>query len=135
VANVSTTTESAAVVRRFSDLLRSGKLHEASEVMSEDVAIRHTPALPYGGEYRGRDGFTELVNKMMGMVTPTRLTETEWLAVGDIMTARTTVRFTSIASGEAAETRVVEISTVRDGHIVELDVYYKDPRAVSAILT
>ncbi len=129
-----TETDSEAVVRRFYDFLRAGKLQEASEVMSEDVVIRHT-ALPYGGEYHGRDGFLELLKRFTESVTPSRLTDTEWLPSGNVMTARTVVRFTANASGEAVEMRVVEMSTVRDGEIVELDMYYKDPAAITTILT
>lgn len=38
------------------------------------------------------------------------------------------------ASGKSVEMGVAEIYTVRDGMIAELDVYYKDPAAVAALL-
>jgi hypothetical protein len=44
------------------------------------------------------------------------------------------VTFTSRASGKSVEMRLVEVYTVRNGLIVELDVYYKDPSAVAALL-
>jgi uncharacterized protein len=45
---------------------------------------------------------------------------------------RTRMKFTSRGSGRSAEVGLVEIYTVRDGLIAELDVYYKDPSAVAA---
>jgi ketosteroid isomerase-like protein len=42
--------------------------------------------------------------------------------------------FTARASGKGVEMALVEVYTVRDGLIVELDVYYKDPSAVAALL-
>jgi uncharacterized protein len=42
--------------------------------------------------------------------------------------------FTSRASGKSVELGLVEIYTVRDGQITELDVYNKDPAAVTALL-
>jgi ketosteroid isomerase-like protein len=52
----------------------------------------------------------------------------------DVVAARFRLRFISRASGESVEMGLVEIYTVRDGRIAELDVYYKDPAAVAAIL-
>ena len=42
--------------------------------------------------------------------------------------------FTARASGESAEMGVAEVLSVRDGLIVELDVFYKDSSAVRALL-
>jgi uncharacterized protein len=41
---------------------------------------------------------------------------------------------TARASSESIEMRVAEVMSVRDGLIVELDVFYKDPRALAALL-
>jgi len=43
--------------------------------------------------------------------------------------------FTARTSGESVEMDLVELYKVRDGQIVELDVYYKDPSAVASLLT
>jgi ketosteroid isomerase-like protein len=63
------------------------------------------------------------------------------LAAGPITTdplgavaARFRLTFISRASGKSVQTRLVEIYTVRGGRIAELDVYYKDPSAVAALL-
>jgi ketosteroid isomerase-like protein len=48
--------------------------------------------------------------------------------------ARFRLTFISRASGKSVQTRLVEIYTVRGGRIAELDVYYKDPSAVAALL-
>jgi hypothetical protein len=42
--------------------------------------------------------------------------------------------FTARAFGRSVQMGLVEIYTVPDGLIVELDVYYKDPSAVAALL-
>jgi hypothetical protein len=42
--------------------------------------------------------------------------------------------FTARASGESVEMSMAEVFTVHDGLIVELDVFYKNPSAVEALL-
>jgi ketosteroid isomerase-like protein len=43
--------------------------------------------------------------------------------------------FTARVSGKSVEMSLVEVYTVRDGRIAALDVYYKNPSAVAALLT
>jgi len=42
---------------------------------------------------------------------------------------------TSRASGQSVEMRVAELFSVREGRITELDVFYKSPSAVAALLS
>jgi ketosteroid isomerase-like protein len=56
------------------------------------------------------------------------------LSEGDTVAVRFRLAFTSGATGKSVEMGMVEVYTVRDGLIVELHVYYKDPSAVTALL-
>jgi hypothetical protein len=58
----------------------------------------------------------------------------QYLLADDTVAIRYRLKFTARASGQGIEMSLVEIYTVRDGLIVELDVYYKDPSAVAALL-
>jgi uncharacterized protein len=52
----------------------------------------------------------------------------------DTVVSRFRLKFTARSSGRAAEMNLVELYKVSDGLILELDVYYKDPSAVTALL-
>ncbi len=58
----------------------------------------------------------------------------QYLLADDTVALRYRLKFTARASGLSAEMSLVEIYTVRDGLIVYLDVYYKNPSAVAALL-
>ncbi|HEY2504059.1 MAG TPA: nuclear transport factor 2 family protein [Mycobacterium sp.] len=58
----------------------------------------------------------------------------QYLFADDTVAMRYRLKFTARASGKSVEMGLVEIYTVRDGLIVELDVYYKDPSAVPELL-
>jgi ketosteroid isomerase-like protein len=53
----------------------------------------------------------------------------------DTVVSRFRLAFTARTSGESVEMDLVELYKVHDGLIVDLDVYYKDPSAVAALLT
>jgi hypothetical protein len=52
----------------------------------------------------------------------------------DTVVSRFRLTFTARTSGESVEMGLVELYKVQDGLIIELDVYYKDPSAVTALL-
>ena len=58
----------------------------------------------------------------------------QYLVDGDKVVLYYRLTFTARASGKSVEMGVAEVFTVRDGLIAELDVYYKNPSAVVALL-
>jgi hypothetical protein len=59
----------------------------------------------------------------------------QYLLADNTVAMRYRLKFSARASGKSVEMGLVEIYTVRNGLITELDVYYKDPSAVAALLT
>ena len=60
--------------------------------------------------------------------------EIQFLADGEKVVLYYRLAFTARASSESVEMSMAEVFTVRDGLIVELDVFYKNPSAVAALL-
>jgi ketosteroid isomerase-like protein len=53
----------------------------------------------------------------------------------DAVAARFRLTFTARSSGEHVGMDLIEIYTMRNGLIMKLDVSYKDPSAVAALIT
>jgi len=79
--------------------------------------------VPYSGEYHRPQGFFELLGKMNAdlELTPEAI---QYLLADDTVAIRCRLKFTARASGKSVEMSLVEIYTVRNGLITELDVYY-----------
>ena len=129
-----TAERSLATVRRFMAATGTERRNERRSLLHDDFVVHEAGGLPFSGDYHGWQGFLELLNRMNDVLE---------LTVGPITTdplgdgavaARFRLTFISRASGKSVEMGLVEIYTVRDGRIAELDVYYKDPAAVAAIL-
>jgi uncharacterized protein len=122
------------VVSRFSRALGAGNIDEVRSLLHDDLIVREAGGLPYSGDYYGPQGFIDLLSRMNdafeltpGPIHRNRLDENTVLS-------RFALKLTARASGKWAEMNLVEIYRVLDGQIVELDVYYKDPSAVAALL-
>ena len=123
-----------ATVRRFIAATGVERRNERRSLLHDDFVVHEAGGLPFSGDYHGSQGFFELLNRMNDVLELTAGPITTAPLGGDTVAARFRLTFTSRASGKSVEMRLVEIYTVRDGRIAELDVYYKDPAAVAALL-
>jgi ketosteroid isomerase-like protein len=128
-------TDGVAVVSRFGAALGAKNMDAALALLHDDFIVHEAGGLPYSGDYHGPQGFVDLLTRMYeklelapGPITRDRLDD-------DTVVSRFKLRFTARASGRSVEMNLVELYRVSRGLIVELDVYYKDPSAVAALLT
>lgn len=127
--------DAVTIVRDFYGKLASEETFpEALSLLDDDFVLHSPPGLPWGGEYRGPEGFVELMTRITGMVTPESEGAMEFLDAGDRTVMRATGRFVLPASGRSATTGLVEVFAVRDGKIIDMDIYYKDPATVAALV-
>jgi uncharacterized protein len=129
-----TSEEAQATVDRFVKALVEERPDDARSLLHDELIVYEVGGVPFSGEYHGPQGFFELFGKMNEDLELTLDPGIQYLLADDTVAMRTRMTFTARASGKSAEMGLVEIYTVRDGLIVELDVYYKDPSAVAALL-
>jgi uncharacterized protein len=129
-----TAERSLATVRRFMAAAGAERMNERRSLLHDDFVVHEAGGLPFSGDYYGWQGFYELLNRMNDVLDLTAGPITTDSLGDDAVAARFRLRFISRASGESVEMGLVEIYTLLDGRIAELDVYYKDPAAVAAIL-
>lgn len=124
-----------ATVQLFSRALRERNLDEVRRLLHPDLVVHAAGGLPYSGDYYGPDGFLELFASMTKVLNlePGRLRQQS--LDDQTVVSQFRLRFEGRASGQRAEMDLVEIYRVSEGLILELDVYYKDPSAVAALLT
>jgi uncharacterized protein len=123
-----------AIVERFMNAIVEERLDDARGLLHDEFVAYEAGGVPYSGEYHGPQGFFDLLAKMTEGMDFTLGPAPQCLLAGASVAVRSRVTFTSRASGSSVEMRLVEVYTVRDGLIAELDVYYKDPSAVAALL-
>lgn len=124
-----------AIVEKFVVAFGEGRLDDALSLLHDEFVIHAASGLPYSGDYLGAEGFSALIAKILPVLDLTPSPEMEYLVDGDKVVIYYRLTFTARASGDSVEMGVAEVFSVRDGLIAELDVFYKDPSAVAALLT
>jgi uncharacterized protein len=123
--------ENIRVVERFEHAFVRGDMDEVLSLLHEDIVVHEAASLPYAGDHRGHDGFLKLAATFNGVWEMTSPLDLTFLDAGEA-TVVVLVRYDVIAraTGNALTLDHVEIYTVRDGKITDLDVYYRDTAAI-----
>jgi uncharacterized protein len=129
-----TTGNALAIVESFMHAIVEERLDDARSLLGDDFVAYEAGGLPYSGEYHSPQGFFDLLAKMTEGLEFTLGPAPQLLLDGDSVAVRSRVTFTARATGKSVEVKLVEVYTVNDGLIAELDVYYQDPAAVAALL-
>lgn len=131
--------EAKRVVQAFEDACEraftGGSMEDVFELLDPEVVIHEVDSVPYPGTFRGHEGFVQVGGGFQAaweMVGPLRYT-----LIGDAdedkVVSIVQVDVKSRATGRPFDLRMTEIYTVRDGRIVDIDMYYRDTAAMAAV--
>jgi ketosteroid isomerase-like protein len=126
--------ESRSTVERFVKALVAHRLDDARGLLHDEFVVYEAGGVPFSGEYRGPQGFFDLFEAINKNLELTLDPSVQYLVADGSVAMCSRMKFTARGSGKSVEVGLVEVYAVRDGLIVELDVYYKDPSAVAALL-
>jgi ketosteroid isomerase-like protein len=120
------------VVREFTTALGAGDVARCLELLSDELIFSEPESLPFGGEYLGKDGFKQVLRNVsrefrVQLATPQISGCDTYVAV------RVHGTMTSRATGRRMDMQVVDLYELRDRKITRVDVFYKDPRALTEL--
>lgn len=121
-------------VATLKDFVQAADRTAALEMVDEDAVWREAETLPWGGEWRGPDGFARLTREIDTFAELT-VHGQEIVQAGEVVEMRLDAVFTSRKSGRQLPTKVVEHYRVREGKIYGADAFYKDTQAVNDLVT
>lgn len=124
-----------ATLGRFLQAFLAGGVDAALEYVHPDIVAEEPPSLPYGGRYRGKEQFADLMREI-GETVEVQVIDHSMLDAGDTVVLKLRAKFTSRDTGAVAEMPVVELYTFTDGLISRAELFYKDTNAwLEAIAT
>lgn len=120
-------------VQAFLDAFAKGDAQAMEALMTPDFVLRQADGLPYGGVYRGAEGWRQFLLRLgqtWSSLVPGRMT---LVGEGPQFGVMADISLTSRATGKALNTSVFELWTMRDGKLAEIRPFYWDTAAVAAI--
>jgi len=115
-----------ALKKRFVAALGDGDWDTGASLMHPDFELREPDALPYGGTYKGIEGFKQCLGSIAAAHKTTQMEtlHTYFASDPDRIIGETYWRGVLHASGREAESKVIEQFEFRDGKILAITVYW-----------
>jgi hypothetical protein len=126
-----TTTESLteknrAIVEKLYACASSGDLGGIAPLLADDIVVDEPSYLPYGKVYRGKEEFAGLLGMIGQFLDLTKVQVNYTIADGDRVAA--CLGIPDVTTGEM--THFIEQSTLRDGQVVEMKLFYYDAQSM-----
>jgi ketosteroid isomerase-like protein len=100
-----------------------------------DCAMHQPDSLPYAGQWHGHEGFERWMAAFSEVWSSLTVTDPSFFPSGsDVVFVRSTVQATARASGAQLSWPLLQMITVRDGLILEIQPFYWDTAAIVAAL-
>ncbi|WP_028933703.1 nuclear transport factor 2 family protein [Pseudonocardia spinosispora] len=121
------TEQNRALLRDFYDAALRGDMAALTSYFTDDVVVSEPDFLPYGGDYRGSEGFAALLAAMAPHADLAGLVVGEIHADGN--TVYTTIGLPDKHTGELVE--LIERADIENGRIAQLSIFAHTARSLA----
>lgn len=101
-------------------------------MLSDELVIHEAESLPFGGAYRGKRALRDLYATVMGYWDNPSVDVYSIVGDDTHVVALMNFSMTSKTSGRTILQKMAEVSTVRDGLVVDMRIHYYDTALVAA---
>ena len=106
-----------------------------AETLHEDVVMHQAASLPYGGQWKGRDGIAAWMTAMNSVWSKLEHRDVRIFDAGqDTVFTRARAIVTLRSNGQTAEFPILHQVTVRDGKVITAEPFYWDTAALLDVL-
>ncbi|MCQ0007336.1 nuclear transport factor 2 family protein [Actinomadura madurae] len=98
-----------------------------------DVVVREPESLPYGGEWRGREGVERLMRRLREVFDEADFSDRRTFECGDTVFMAMRSRIRSRATGRTMMNSVLHRIELRDGLIATMEIFHWDPAAIRGL--
>lgn len=102
--------------------------------LDPECVIYQPDSLPYGGEWRGHDGFEAWIKAFASIWSSLEVKEAEIFPLGDIVVSRSKVYARARANQHETTWPLLQFFRIREGRILELRPFYWDTAALVSFL-
>jgi ketosteroid isomerase-like protein len=123
--------ENIQAVRALGEHASAGRWDAVKPYISDEVVAILPAGLPFGGTYRGWQGYLDAIAKVGAFWADLRYAPSELTAVGNKVVAVTEIEGTVAKSGKVIKMPFVEVLEFNKGKVVRVTPFYHDTRALS----
>jgi ketosteroid isomerase-like protein len=102
-----------------------------AQVFAPDIEVHEPECLPYGGVHRGRDNWLNVRRTMMSLWDQKLDVMHMWeIPEDEVIVMNYMMEWTARSTGRTFRQPAIEVLTFKDGHIVKVEFYPQDAKAM-----
>ncbi len=127
---------SVAVLSRFYEAEKAflaaggGDFSEIAATLDPECVIYQPASLPYGGEWRGHEGFEAWMKAFVQQWSSMEVKDSKLYLSGDVIVSKSHVYAINRRNGEPLDWPLLQFFKMRGGKILELSPFYWDTAAL-----
>lgn len=123
-----------ATFEALQQALGAHDLEGIHDCLADDFVLHEPPALPFGGDFHGAEGYVELVRQIQSYFEVELLSSKMTEARDDLLLCELRIRFKSRQTGKSADMDLVDLYHFGvEGKINRMDAFYMDPDLIAAL--
>ncbi len=111
----------------------AGRWDIVRPLVADDVVLHVPKGLPFGGDYRGFEGYKEILGKIGGFFTELKGGPREFATVGNKVIVMSTLSGRIAKNGRPISFPLTDIWELEDRKVREITAFYYDTREISAV--
>ena len=119
-------------VRGIYEAFRNQDLEHINSVFDDDVEIRQTELLPWGGTYRGKEGVSTFFERLLGTITSV-VEPGELFEAGEAIVEVGRSRGTVSSTAQKFDVAEVHLWTLRDDKVVSFQAFIDTPAMLKTL--
>jgi uncharacterized protein len=111
----------------------AGRWDIVAPLVADDVVLHVPKGLPFGGDYRGIEGYKEIIGKIGRFFTEIKGGPREFAMVGNKVIVMTTLSGRIAGNGRPISFPLTDIWVIKDGKVCEITAFYYDTQEIAAV--
>ena len=125
--------QNVRIVKKLYEEAAAGNKEKCKEYFHPDVMIYEAPSMPYGGSWRGFDGWLRLLDEELKAYDDMSYMVEEYMAGGDWVAVLIHWTVRGKKTGKIASFPATELFRLRDGKVIEMRMFYYDTKRASEV--
>lgn len=134
MSNADMTAKNLEIVKIMLENGHAGRWDVVKPYVSDRLVLRVPPGLPFGGDYRGWQGYMDILKALGTFFTDIKAVGSrEFATVGNKVVVIGTLSCRIARNGKPITFPLTDIWELEDGKVVEITAFYYDTKAIAEL--
>lgn len=131
MSNSNNATKNLEIVKIMLENGHAGRWEVVRPYVSDSLLMRVPASLPFGGDYHGWKGYTDILKAIVSFFSEIKAGPREFATVGEKVIVMATLTCRVASNGKSISFPLTDVWELKDGKVVQITAFYYDTKAIA----